>query len=215
MSEDIRAGTSEQRFGHIVVQSSLGEVLSLELFETPDLVCRGYHLPSPGGALRREKESPLRSLLEAVAVQFEALEAAIKEAYQSAFIESASGQEDSLHFELNTPRLKTYGELALVSERSEASPEVWTGRVKAGRRLSFVLERYDDDSSEKKCVILTTLVFVLLHGDGRTAEPDYECMRRAIEACGERGVKSYKVRRTLGSLTEPGGISYDCEFECM
>jgi len=212
MSEDIRAGTSEQRCGHIVVQTEFGEVLSLNLFETPDLVCQGYYLPPPGSALRREEESPLRPLLEAVAVELQAAEAAIEEAQQSAFIETASGQEDNLFFELNTSRFETYGGLARVPRRSEAGPEVWTGRANAGRQLSFVLERYDDSS--KKIVILITLIFVLLHGDGQIADLDYECMRRAIEACGERGVKSYGVRRTLVSILEPGGFSYDCEFEC-
>ncbi len=209
MSEDIRAWIREQRFGHIVVQTDLGEVLSLDLFETPDLVCRGYYMPPPGSALRREEESPLESLLRAPAVELRASQAAIEELLQSSFIQTNSDQ-DSLFFELNTPRLETYGELALVSQRSEAGPEVWTGRVNAGQ-LSFVLERYD--SSE--IVILITLIFVLLRWDRRAAELDYECWSRAVEMCGERRIKRYTVRRNLMGLSESSGFGHDCEIECM
>lgn len=56
---------------------------------------------------------------------------------------------------------------------------------------------------------------LLIHMDRRADELDEECRRIAIGTCGYRRVKRFTVRRTLASLSEPGGLSHDCDFECM
>src|ERR687897_875096 len=52
MTENAMA--SGQQFGRMVVQTESGEVFSLVLFETPDLVCRGFYFP-PAETLRQRR----------------------------------------------------------------------------------------------------------------------------------------------------------------
>lgn len=49
MSENIEAWTREQRFGHVVLQTYLGEVYSLDLRETPSAMNAAGELIEPGG----------------------------------------------------------------------------------------------------------------------------------------------------------------------
>jgi hypothetical protein len=93
------------------------------------------------------------------------------------------------------------GALNRVSRQQGA--EVWTGSI-AGEgpwQMSFVLECYGSPA----IILLIVAIYLLIHMDRRADELDKECRRTAIETCGERRIKRYRVRRTLLSLTESEG----------
>ena len=46
MYEDIGVEIREEPFGNMVLRTYAGDVLSLDLYQTPDLVCRGVYLPT-------------------------------------------------------------------------------------------------------------------------------------------------------------------------
>jgi hypothetical protein len=203
MTEDVGARHGEQRFGHIVVQTYYGEVFSLDLFETPDLVCRGYYLPPPDSAPQRGRfpGSP------APEVELKASRGVIEELERTSDIGTRS-EQGRLYFEVREASLEVFGELVLVSERSDTGAEVWTGSVFAGQ-MSFVLERY----GSPEIVALITLIFLLITLNRHADALDEDCWLRAREMCGgEQGIKNYKVRRNLMGLG--GRLAHDCEIEC-
>ena len=204
MSEDIGAESREQRFGRIVAQTGIGAV-SLVLFETPDLVCRGFYLPVPD---IERLYLPLLPELE-----LRALANVMAELSRSSAIR-VGGDDDQRDFEAYGLGFEVGGALNLVSRQQGA--EVWTGSVSGvGRdgpgQMSFVLERYGSPET----ILLIVAIFLLLYMDRRADELDEVCRRIAFETCGERRVKRYRVHRTLLSLTEPEGFSHDCEIECV
>jgi hypothetical protein len=214
VSEDIGAWIREQRFGHIVVQFGLGEVVSLDLFETPNLVCRGFYLPVPEeirrNVIRGFSERPSGPFPE---VELRAVSDVIAELERSTDIRR--GEDDQSVFEAYGVGFEMSGALNLVS-RQQSGAEVWTGSVSgvggAGvGQMSFVLERYGSPET----ILLIVAIFLLLHMDRRADELDEECRRTATETCGERRVKRYRVRRVLVSVNEPGGFSHECDFECV
>jgi hypothetical protein len=216
MSENVGTGTGVRQFGRIVAQTAVGEVFSLNLFETtdetPDLICRGFYLPPPDIVRRVVRENPEdRPFGPMPEVELRALWTAREELLQSTAVVQGAGLDPlPERFEVNGMGLEVEGELMLAS-RLEGG-EVWTGTIGdyTSGAMSFVLERYG--SPEVILVILT--IFVLIHWDRRADELDEECLRRAIENCGYRRIKRFKVRRTLASFSEPGGFSHDCDFEC-
>ena len=132
-------------------------------------------------------------------------------------------QQDSLFFEVYGDRFEMFGAVDRVRQRSEAGPEIWTGLV-YGPQMSFVLERY----GSPELVVLITFIYLSVYMmDLRENALDERCWRRAVEMCGEHGIKSCKFRRTLGEISaslgenlEVTGIStklgfsHDCEIEC-
>jgi hypothetical protein len=220
MSEDNRE-SGGQLFGHIVVQTGIGEVFSLDLFETPDLVCQGFYFPPSAYHWRRQQELPNTPLLPTPEVELRASQEAVEELERTLDIQTNS-ERDRLYFEVYGDRFETYGALNRVSPRSEAGPEVWTGHV-GDADMSFVLERYGSPD----IIVLIVLIYLLVWADRRADELDGECWDKAVEMCGERRIKSYKVRRNLAGISanldenlQVSGISanlgfgHDCEIEC-
>jgi hypothetical protein len=221
MTENARA--SGQQFGRMVVQTELGEVFSLDLSETPDLVCQGFYFPPRGTLLLRQRMFPNASLLPTPEVELRASQKAIAELERTSDIRTHR-EQDSLFFEVSGDRFEMGGAGDRVHQRSEAGPEVWTGHVNDAQ-MSFMLERY----GSPELVVLITFIFLsIFYGmDRRAAELDAECWLRAVEMCGERRIKSYKVRRNLAGISASLdenldltgisanlGFSHDCEIEC-
>lgn len=221
MTENARA--RGQQFGRMVVQTELGEVFSLDLFETPDLVCRGFYFPSSDTLRQRQREYPNASLLPTPEVELRASQEAIAELERTSDIQTHR-EQDSLFFEVYGDRFEMGGAVDRVRQRSEAGPEVWTGHVNDAQ-MSFVLERY----GSPELVVLITFIYlsVFYMMDLRANALDEGCWRRAIEMCGERRIKIYKVRRNLAGISVSLdenldltgisanlGFSHDCEIEC-
>jgi hypothetical protein len=210
MSEHVGAGARERRFGHIVAQTELGEVYSLDLFETPDLVCRGLYMPPPvtpwtpeGVSRARRQPTPLPEV-----------ELRVGQRVMEALRIESQIEEDPEGFAMyGRPfGFEAYGPLRLVSRDQVQGTEVWTGSV-AGEGpwlMTFVLQRY----GSPELIVMIAAIYLLLHIDRRADELDEECWRRAVEACGERRIKRYKTGRTWMSLAEIG-LSHNCEWECM
>ena len=222
MTENARA--SGQQFGRMVVQTESGEVFSLDLFETPDLVCRGFYFPPAETLRQRRTEYPSATSLPMSEVELRASQEAIAELQRTSDI-VRRGEQDSLFFEVYGERFEMYGAVDRVRRRSEAGLEVWTGGVYEPQQMSFVLERY----GSPELVVLITFIFLsIFYGMDRRANAlDEVCWRRAVEMCGEHGIKSCTFRRTLGEISaslgedlEVTGISaklgfsHDCEIEC-
>jgi hypothetical protein len=221
MTENARA--SRQQFGRMVVRTELGEVFSLDLFETPDLVCRGFYFPPSDTLIQRQIEYPNASLLPTPEVELRASQEAIAELERTSDIQTHR-EQDSLFFEVYGDQFEMGGAVNRVRQRSEADPEVWTGHVNDAQ-MSFVLERY----GSPELVVLITFIFLsIFYGMDRRANAlDEGCWRRAVEMCGERGIKRWKVHRTLGEISASLdenlaltgisaklGFSHDCEIEC-
>jgi len=221
MTENARA--SGQQFGRMVVQTEAGEVLSLDLFETPDLVCRGFYFPPPETLRQRRTEYPNATSLPTPEVELRASQEAIAELERTSDIVTHR-EQDSLFFEVYGDRFEMFGAVDRVRQRSEAGPEAWTGLV-YGPQMSFVLERY----GTPELVVMITFIYlsVFYTMDLRANALDEVCWRRAVEMCGERRIKSYKVRRNLAGISASLdenldltgisanlGFSHDCEIEC-
>jgi hypothetical protein len=221
MTENARA--SGQQFGRMVVQTESGEVFSLDLFETPDLVCRGFYFPPAETLRQRRTEYTNATSLPMSEVELRASQEAIAELQRISDIRTHR-QQDSIFFEVYGDRFEMFGAVDRVRRRSEAGPEVWTGLV-YGPQMSFVLERY----GTPELVVMITFIYlsVFFMMDFRANALDEVCWRRAVEMCGEHGIKSCKFRRTLGEISaslgenlEVTGISaklgfsHDCEIEC-
>ena len=207
----------------MVAQTESGEVFSLDLFETPDLVCRGFYFPPAETLRQRRTEYTNATSLPMSEVELRASQEAIAELQRISDIRTHR-QQDSLFFEVYGDRFEMFGAVDRVRRRSEAGPEVWTGLV-YGPQMSFVLERYGTPELVVMITFIYLSVFVLM--DFRANALDEVCWRRAVEMCGEHGIKSCKFRRTLGEISaslgenlEVTGISaklgfsHDCEIEC-
>jgi hypothetical protein len=207
--KDIGVENSAQQFGRIVCQTEIGEVFSLDLFETPDLVCRGFYLPAPA-LVREGRRLPERSPPPTPEVELRASRGAMQELERSSDIRSDDDQ-NRRYFEVYGTRFETYGTFDLVSRRQRT--EVWSGSIEGGgmTRMSFVLERY----GSPEIILLIAAIWLLIYRDRRADDLDDECWAKAVEMCGERRIKRYKVRRGLMSLDDPQGFSHDCKIECM
>jgi hypothetical protein len=222
MTENARA--SGQQFGRMVVQTESGEVFSLDLFETPDLVCRGFYFPPAETLRQRRTEYTNATSLPMSEVELRASQEAIAELQRTSDIRTHR-QQDSLFFEVYGDRFEMFGAVDRVRQRSEAGLEVWTGGVYEPQQVSFVLERYGTPELVVMITFIYLSVFVMM--DFRANALDEVCWRRAVEMCGEHGIKSCKFRRTLGEISASLdenldltgisaklGFSHDCEIEC-
>lgn len=218
MSEDLGAWIREQRFGHIVAQTASGGAFSLDLFETPDLLCRGFYLPLPAPTYE-EGPPATREPRPLAEVELRARQQVLDELREEASIDSAD-YDGEQEFVVQGDGFVVRADLNLASQDRVQGAEVWTGRASGEGpaidwtpgfppEMAFGLERY----GSPELIILIVAIYLLIHMDRRADELDEECWRRAVEACGERRIKRYRPRRTLLSLTAIG-LSHDCEFEC-
>ena len=222
MNENIAAWIREQRFGHIIAQTEIGETFSLDLFETPDLVASGFYLPAPAysaaepwvGQIRRLDISPLPE------VELRASEQAMDELRRGIAPEEEEG-EGLRRIHASTRSVELYGTLNPTSRRQGV--EVWTGRVlgtgdlapsirlpDAQPEMVFVLERY----GSPEVVLMIVAIFQMIYRDQHADELDDICFRRALDLCGYEGVKRVRTKRRFTSLANPGGGEHDCEIEC-
>jgi hypothetical protein len=205
MSQEDSVEEREHKFGHIVAQTELGEVYSLDLFEARDLVCRGFYIPPPispwmpEGLIRMQPALLHETELRVARAVMDGLRAELE------FDEGPEGfvMYGGEYFEV-------YGSRYLVTR--EEGVEMWTGSVvgRGSNLMTYVLRRYG--SPEVAIVLLA--IFLMIHMDRRADALDKECRRTAIEACGERGVKRFRTRRAWMSLTQIG-LDHECEWECQ
>jgi hypothetical protein len=200
MAENARA--NGQQFGRMVVQTELGEAFSLDLFETPDLVCRGFYFPPSRYHARYDQPRPEaysdRPLLATPEIELRALQAVIEELQRTLDIQT-HGEQNAPFFGVYADRFEIHGALACVSPGGEAGTEVWTGQANGAGEMSFVLERYGSPD----VFVLITAIVLLIWGP-HMGSLEAECWNRAMEMCGEQGIKRYKVHRNLMDLPRFG-----------
>lgn len=148
---------AEGQFGRIVLRTELVEVFSLDLYETPELTCRGAYLPGPRSPLGplRFIEEDFRTLptaipqeVELVATQ-EAMEeiAAINELNRH-----ETFSEGRLFFELYAQRFELIGVVSGLAVQPNVEQGVATGKVFGfGTGFDFFLERYGSPEIGLSC----------------------------------------------------------------
>jgi hypothetical protein len=199
MSEDIGAWIREQRFGRILLRTYDGDVLSLDLYEMPDLVCRGVYLPAER---RRERPRPLAEI-ELVA------DREAQEELSRRF--RATGREGEGYFELRTEDMELYGEISPPIESEGRA--IWAGtlrEVAADRgEFTFLLEQWGSIETTHLLVILGFLVFAGL----TLAIAWWRCEQQAVRQCGEGNIKVCKVSLLLGGPSLE--LQTDCQVKCF
>jgi hypothetical protein len=91
----------EGMFGRVLLRTYIGEVLSLDLYETPDLVCRGVYVPH---RRRRRARTRVPAEVELVA-DLGALDEMSRRLRET-------GREGDGYFELTTEDMELYGEIS-------------------------------------------------------------------------------------------------------
>ena len=148
---------AEEPFGRLVLQTQSNEVLSLDLYEAPDLVARGFHLLPPfvteqwSGpsdidpfALREVELTVERDLLEEIESSIGATGRYLlsEGGRDSIFLENWGFE---LNFELTSP----------VVTRPDQGREFWSGVVHGIHdwewSMSFILERSGSRSRHHNC----------------------------------------------------------------
>jgi hypothetical protein len=202
MSEDTGAGISGEQFGHILLRTYDGNVLSLDLYETPDLVCRGLYLPA-----ERRREGTL-AVAQAAQVELVADWDAQDEMSRRL---GATGREGEGYFELTTEDMELYGEISPPIE--SGGRLIWAGTLRdvAGDRgeFTFVLEQWGSMAPD---VLLVLLFFLVFYGT-TLAIVWVSCWQQAVRQCGEGNIKVFNLSRRLGGV---GLVAQDgCQVECF
>jgi hypothetical protein len=194
----------EVLFGHILLRTHIGEVISLDLYENPALVCRGVYLPPEQ---RRERTRALAGL-ELVADR-----AALDEMSRRLPRSPREGEEV---LDVRTSDMEVYGEISSPIE--SAGRLIWAGALRGagiGQRgefsgeFTFVLEREGSIEIYVLLVVLFRLVFAELSLDMAWQR----CLQQAVRQCGEGNVKVFNLSQRLGglNLVMQGG----CQVECF
>ena len=219
----------EQRFGHIVLQTDLGEVYSLDLYQASDedpLNCTfsGYYLPPTSvvseRVLRRWERVGYREIPRTIplGVHFSA-DADLFNQIGDIFrgnIPANRESSPSRSFRLYGPGGDFHEMYSEVSPPSRyPGRSVWSGTIggkgsKAGGEFTFVLEQY---GTIEPVLLLLVVIFFFVFIQRDTSQEAAECYRQAVHHCGgERNVKSVNVtRRIIGATFS---VETGCQFEC-
>jgi hypothetical protein len=187
----------EAPFGQALLRSGVGGAFLLTLYELQDrsgLFCMGDYIPP---------SVPMAAEIELLVGH------QIMEENKSRLV--TAGPADYRRFQDNTGGMSVSGEATLSDTRNGV--ERWTGRVertfdpRVG--FSFSLERYGSPE-----IVLTLMaIFFLLYFAAKADQAAEACYKQALEACGQGQIRTYKVSRTLASITQ-GGFGYECGWEC-
>jgi hypothetical protein len=205
MSEDIGAEIREEHFGHILLRTYGGEVLSLDLYETPDLVCRGVYQP-----VERRGEGNFAGAEVVLVAERDA-----QEELSRRF--TIVGREEDGYFELTSEDkdMMLYGEISSPIEREGRA--VWAGAlsVEGGPRgestfFTFLLERW---GSIETYQVLMILGYLLVLGGLTLAIVWRICQEQAVEQCGEGNVKASNLSLRLSGRSLD--LQTGCQTECF
>jgi hypothetical protein len=190
----------ERLFGRILLRTYIGEVFSLDLYETSDLVCRGvYVLPE----LRREGTRALAEL-ELVAER-DALEEVSRRL-------GATGLAEGRYLELRTEDMELYGEISPPIERGGRL--IWAGALEGAAggvrgEFDFMLEQF----GSLEVALLLALLFRLVFAEVSVAIAWERCQQQAVRQCGEGNIKSVNVNKHLGTVNLV--VRVGCQVECF
>jgi hypothetical protein len=191
------------RFGRVLLRTYIGEVLSLTLFETPDLVCRGVYLPH---GRRRRARAWAPAEVELVADR-DALDEMSRRL-------GGDGREGDGYFELTTEGMELYGEISPPLESAGRVISAGTLRDVAGEQgeFTFVLEQWGSIETNLLLVILFCQLFSVfseLSLDRAWAR----CWQQALQQCGEGNIKVFNLNQRMGGFNLV--MQSGCQVECF
>jgi hypothetical protein len=203
MSEESRA----ERFGHAVIHTELAEVYVLDLYERPELVFEGIHLP-PFGYVSDllEREEPRRGPSNIVMRLDDRAVHEVRRALDEGGVEIFEGR-----LSIEAANAELWGRIESTVEMPGRT--VWTGDLggkawHAGGTFNFVIEQY----GTTEIVLLLLLLFLVVFSQQEGAA-EADCYRRAAEVCGEGRIRSVSVVKRLTGTTLR--VETECQFECV
>jgi hypothetical protein len=214
---------AEDHFGQLMLQTEVGEAFSLDLYETPDIVFRGFYLPPSTTLLNRMGYQELPEIPHELSyrpswvradVELVIERRALVELRETTNMTRTAYPDGHQYFEMRHTYFELWGDLSLGVHSEEQGRELWTGRVAgmgsmAGKGFDFVMEQF----GSVEPITLVAGILVLIYLERRTSQASAECYSRATEACGTRGIREFKINRRVLSITNLG-FSNDCSFIC-
>jgi hypothetical protein len=226
----------DEQFGQIVLQTHLGEVYSLDLYQTyespdavhPNFTFKGYYLPPTSDVsdrvMRRWERARLQEVPPSIPIGVElSVDAeAFDQLRDAVGIEFPSEERppEAFRFALFDPEsdedfefYQMYSNISLPLRYPGRT--LWSGTfggtgTRAGGEFTFVLEQYG--TIEPVVWLLLPLFFVLFYRVVTVLE-GLLCYSIAVFGCGDRGnVKSYHFNRSITGMTLH--VDTGCEWEC-
>lgn len=229
---------AEERFGHAVLQTHLGELYSLGLY-SPDssdvhffipvsrpfsIACRGYYMPP---------EQPAPAVVEITAddAVFNAIDESLRAAhfygegdwqantsYSGTFefpdFTSYRGRYEAPGLRPELPISQLFAQVSAPLDLPEG--RAWTGQLASERgwaigQCKFLLEQY---GTIEPVTLLLAVLFVSVFSHRNAVQEPENCYRMALRACGDAGnIKSLNMTNGITGITLR--MDRGCQYECF
>lgn len=206
----------EDYFGRLVLQLKQG-LVHLDLYETPDLVCKGFFLGDPASEF--DAMNPRRHILRDTTLEITIEQEPLVQITREVRAAEMRNKDAFAFGELMFYKVGYQGfELGLDIGRP-LWPErrnLWAGSANSpdpAQQFNFILEQ---SSSPDPYTVIAAVWAAFFLGLPLIHILRSDCVRRAERACGGgSNVKHVKSRRTVSSnALFSGSMEDECEFEC-